>query len=223
MTSRRDKIHDGLNAYVGIPAQPNGHAVIVLQEIFGVTGAIRGIADRFADDGYLAVAPDLFWRTQPGIELSHSKEDVAKAFGLLKGYSDANGMDDVGSTARHIRSLPGFSGKVAVAGMCLGGMLAYLAAMRDDVDAAVGYYGVGIEKKLDCAASLRAPLQLHFGDRDSYVAEDARKAIVEELASNPLVEIHEYPGADHGFYTRGSAEDIALARKRTNAFLHSLD
>ena len=223
MTSRIDTIHDGLTAYVSIPAQPNGHAVIVLQEIFGVTRAIRGIADRFADDGYLAFAPDLFWRAQPGIELSHSKEDIAKAFGLLKSYSDDSGMDDVGSTARHIRSLPGFAGKVVVAGMCLGGMLAYLGAMRDDIDAAVGYYGVGIEKKLDRAAAIRAPLQLHFGDRDPYVPDAARKSIVDALASNPLVEIHEYPGADHGFYTRGSAEDIALARERTNAFLRSLD
>ena len=223
MTSRIDTILDGLTAYVSIPAQPNGHAVIVLQEIFGVTRAIRGIADRFADDGYLAFAPDLFWRAQPGIELSHSKEDIAKAFGLLKNYSDDSGMEDVGSTARHIRSLPGFSGKVAVAGMCLGGMLAYLGAMRDDIDAAVGYYGVGIEKKLDRAALIRLPLQLHFGDRDPYVPDAARKAIVDAFASNPLVKIHEYPGADHGFYTRGSADDIALARERTNAFLRSLD
>ena len=223
MTSRIDTIHDRLTAYVSIPAQPNGHAVIVLQEIFGVTRAIRGIADRFADDGYLAFAPDLFWRAQPGIELSHSKEDMAKAFVLLRNYSDDSGMEDVGSTARHIRSLPGFSGKVVVAGMCLGGMLAYLGAMRDDIDAAVGYYGVGIEKKLDRAAAIRAPLQLHFGDRDPYVPDAARKSIVDALASNPLVEIHEYPGAGHGFYTRGSAEDIALARERTNAFLRPLD
>ena len=223
MTSRIDHIgKDGLDAYVSIPAQPNGHAVIVLQEIFGVTKAIRGIADRFADDGYLAFAPDLFWRAQPGIELSHSKEDIAKAFGLLKGYTDENGMDDVASTARHIRSLPGFSGKVAVAGMCLGGMLAYLAAMRNDIDAAVGYYGVGIEKKLDRQALIRVPLQLHFGEGDPYVPAAAREAIVEALASNRLVEIHQYPGADHGFYTRGSPEDIGLARARTNAFLQSL-
>lgn len=220
--SRIDSIKEGLSAYVSIPEQPNGHAVIVLQEIFGVTKAIRGIADRFAEDGFLAFAPDLFWRAQPGIELSHSKDDIAKAFGLLKGYSDEHGMADVGSTARHIRSLPGFTGKVAVAGMCLGGMLAYLAAMRDDVDAAIGYYGVGIEKKLDRKDLVRVPLQLHFGDRDQYVPAPAREAIVEALAPNPLVEIHQYPGADHGFYTRGSPEDIALARRRTNAFLQSL-
>ena len=223
MTSRIDHINEGLNAHASIPTQPNGHAVIVLQEIFGVTKPIRGIADRFAEDGYLAFAPDLFWRAQPGIELSHSKEDIARAFGLLKGYSDENAMDDVSSTARHIRSLPGFSGKVAVAGMCLGGMLAYLAAMGNDVDAAVGYYGVGIEKKLDRMALIRVPLQLHFGDRDPYVPAAARDAIAEALAPNPLVEIYQYPGADHGFYTRGSPEDIALARERTNAFLQSLD
>jgi carboxymethylenebutenolidase len=223
MPSRNESIDAGdgrqFNAHVSIPERPNGQAVIVLQEIFGVTGAVRGIADRFAEDGYLAYAPDLFWRVSPGIELSHSKEDIGKAFKILGGYSDADGVADIASTARHIRALPGFTGKVAAAGMCLGGKLAYLTATRTDVDAAVGYYGVGIEKSLATAGPVRQPLQLHFGDKDQYVSAEARRQIADALAGNPLVEIHTYPGADHGFYTRGDPRDIALARARTNDFL----
>ena len=223
MPSRNDSIDAGngrqFNAHVSIPARPNGHAVIVLQEIFGVTGAIRGIADRFAEDGYLAYAPDLFWRAGPGIELSHSKEDMGKAFELLGSYRDADGVADIGSTARHIRALPGFAGKVATAGMCLGGKLAYLAATHTDVDAAVGYYGVGIEKCLSTAGAVQRPLQLHFGDKDKYAPVEAQRQIAEALIGNTLVEIHTYPGADHGFYTRGDPKDIQIARQRTNDFL----
>ncbi|MBL0419371.1 dienelactone hydrolase family protein [Ramlibacter sp. AW1] len=205
-------------AYVSEPKQPNGHAVIVLQEIFGVTRHIRAIADRFAADGWLACAPDLFWREQPGIELSHSKEDIEKAFAIMGRYRDDDGMADIDAVARHVRARPGFDGRVAVAGMCLGGKLAYLAAARCEVDAAIAYYGVGIEKHLDLAPGLRCPLQMHFGDQDRYVPAEARAQIAQAVAGKP-VQVHTYPGADHGFYTRGAEADIALARERSNEFL----
>lgn len=205
-------------AYVSQPARPNGHAVIVLQEIFGVTKHVRGIADRFAEDGYLAFAPDLFWRFEPGVELSHSKEDMQKAMGFLERYRDEDGLADIASTAAHIRALPGFSGKVAASGLCLGGKLAYLAATLQEIDAAVAFYGVGIERRLDAAGALRSPLQMHFGERDAYVSAAARGEIAQALRGK-AVETHLYPEADHGFYTRGSQADIDLARQRANAFL----
>lgn len=223
MTSRQDSIDAGngqhFGAYVSVPAQANGHAVIVLQEIFGVTPHIRAVADRFAEDGYLAYAPDLFWRFEPGISLSHSKEDIAKAMGYLHDYPDSDGLRNIASTAQHIRALPGFAGRVAVAGMCLGGKLAYLAAASPAVDAAVSFYGVGIETQLQLAAKLRCPLMLHFGDQDPYVPEPARQAIADALQAQATVALHVYPGANHGFYTRGAASDVALARERTCAFL----
>jgi carboxymethylenebutenolidase len=115
MTSRNDNIDAGhgqhFGSYVSVPAQPNGHAVIVLQEIFGVTPHIRAVADRFAADGYLAYAPDLFWRFAPNISLTHSKEDIAKAMGYLHDYPDSDGLRDIASTAQHIRALPGFAGE----------------------------------------------------------------------------------------------------------------
>ncbi len=206
------------SAYVSEPARPNGHAVILLQEIFGLTAPVRRVADRFAEDGYLAYAPDLFWRMQPGVELSHSKEDMEKAFGFLGRYRDEDGLADIADTAARIRQRPGFTGRVAVAGLCLGGKLAYLAATLPAVDAAVGFYGVGIEKRLDAAGALRCPLMLHFGDQDRYAPQAARQQIAEAVQGRS-VEMHLYPGADHGFYTRGAVADIALARERTNAFL----
>ncbi len=207
------------DAYVSVPAEPNGHAVIVLQEIFGVTPHVRAVADRFAADGYLTYAPDLFWRFAPGINLSHSKEDIAKAMGYLKAYKDSDGLIDIASTVRHIRARSGFAGQVAVAGLCLGGKLAYLAATGTDVDAAVSFYGVGIETRLDATSALQCPLMLHFGSQDPYVPDEALQAIAQALRSIPSAQLHVYPGANHGFYTRGSESDIALARERTCAFL----
>ena len=211
--------HGGsFGAYVSQPDRPNGHAVVVLQEIFGVTAHVRRIADRFAEDGYLAYAPDLFWRMEPGVELSHSKEDMARAFGFLEKYRDDDGLADIASTIAHIRARPGMTGRVAVAGLCLGGKLAYLASTLDSVDAAVGFYGVGIEKRLDVASQVRCPLQLHFGAQDRYVPDAARDQIAQAL-SQMAVETYLYPDADHGFYTRGNEADVALARQRTNEFL----
>jgi carboxymethylenebutenolidase len=222
MSTRYDTIaaDDGrsFQGYVSEPARPNGHAVILLQEIFGVTKHVRAVADRFAEDGYLAVAPDLFWRMAPGVELSHSKEDVDKAMGFLKRYTDAEGQADVRATALYLRQRPGFAGKVAVAGLCLGGKLAYLAATMPEVDAAVAFYGVGIETRLDVAWQVRCPLLMHFGGQDPYVSEAARAVITTALV--PVrPEIHVYPDANHGFYTRGAPADIDAARERTNGFL----
>ena len=224
MNSRIDQVDAGCGkrfaAYVSLPESPNGHAVVVLQEIFGVTPHVRGVADRFAEDGYLALAPDLFWRISPGVSLSHTKEDMARAFALVQQYDELQGVEDTASTIAHIRRLPDFHGKVAVAGMCLGGKLAYLAAARGVGAASVAYYGVGIEKSLDEAGGVRGPLMLNFGDRDRYVTPAARQKIAAALEGKFQVESHLYEGADHGFYTRGDPETIALARKRTNAFLN---
>ena len=208
-------------AYVSQPHQPNGHAVIVLQEIFGVTTHVRAVADRFAEDGFLAYAPDLFWRVRPGIELSHLKADIVTAMDLLAQYQDEDGLSDIAQTVEHVRAQPGFSGHIAVAGLCLGGKLAYLSATLPGVDAAVGFYGVGIETRLDAVPRLRCPLQLHFGDQDPYVPEAARQQVVQAL-HHRSAHIHLYPGAGHGFYTRGDASDMQLARQRTRDFLHAL-
>ncbi len=224
MTSRTVSISAGgaakgkhFDAYVSVPAQPNGHAVIVLQEIFGVTPPVRKVADRFAEAGYLAVAPDMFWRVEPGLSLSHSKEDMARAFSILGEFSDERAMEDIQATLAHINGLPGFKGRIAVTGMCLGGKLTYLAAARLPLDAAIAFYGVGIEKHLHEAQGITSPTLMFFGGVDKYVSPEARKEI--EAAVKGRAEVVVYPEADHGFYTRGEPATVADAHQKALDFL----
>jgi carboxymethylenebutenolidase len=208
-------------AYVSRPAAPNGRAIIVLQEIFGVTHAIRDVADRFAAEGYLALAPDLFWRIRPGIELSHSKEDIALAFDALKQFDESLAVQDIDRVVEHIHGEMGPDAPVAVLGMCLGGKLAYLCAARIDVSAAVSFYGVGIEKNLDEADKVSCPLLLHIGARDNYIHAMAREQIAHTLATRPGVALHVYEQAGHGFYTREASTSRETAHERTMAFLEA--
>lgn len=207
------------DAYVSRPAAPNGRAIIVLQEIFGVTGAIREVADRYAAEGYLAFAPDLYWRIAPGLALSHSKEDLTRAFEALGLFDEDVGVQDIGRTAAHIRAHLGISAPVAVLGLCLGGKLAYLCAARLDLAAAVAFYGVGIERNLAEASALACPLMLHFGARDNYIPAAARQAVADAVATVAHVNLHVYDEAGHGFYTRGDSLAKELAHARTLAFL----
>jgi carboxymethylenebutenolidase len=223
MQTRNDQISTGnqqhFSAYVSIPEVPNGHAVIVLQEIFGVTPHIREVADRYAQEGYLAIAPDLFWRAEPGLSLSHSKEDMKRAFSVLERFSEDQGMQDIGYTITHAKAQPGIDGGVAVVGMCLGGKLAYLSASRLSVDASLAFYGVGIEKNLGEAAGIKVPLLMFFGGKDIYAGAPVREQIAAAASVNKNIQIQVYEDADHGFYTRGDPEVIRLAHAEAIAFL----
>ena len=222
MATRNDQIsaadERSFGAYVSVPDTPNGHAVIIAHEIFGVTPHVREVADRYAVDGYLAIAPDLFWRVEPGLALSHSREDMQRAFAVLEQFDEDLGVEDIGRTVSHARAQPGISG-VAVVGMCLGGKLAYLAAARLPVEASVAFYGVGIEKNLNEAAGIDSPLLMFFGGKDKYAAAPVRQQIEAATAANPLVAVRLYEGADHGFYTRGEPEVIKSAHAEAKAFL----
>ena len=133
--------------YVAVPAAGKGPGIVLCQEIFGVNASMRAVADYYAEEGYVVVAPDLFWRQVPGIELGYTEADYKFAFELYKGFNEDKGTEDVGAALAALRALPEFAGKVGVLGFCLGGKLAYLAACRlKDVACAVAYYGVGIEK-----------------------------------------------------------------------------
>ncbi|CAN5487371.1 dienelactone hydrolase family protein [soil metagenome] len=222
MTTRQDTIDAGegkhFGAYVSLPDAPNGRAVIVVQEIFGVTPPIREVADRYARAGYLAVAPDLFWRVEPGLSLSHSKEDMARAFEVLETFSETLAVQDLGKTIEHAKAQPGID-SVALIGMCLGGKLAYLAASKLPVGAAIAFYGVGIEKNLADAAGIDKPLQMYFGAKDKYVSPQAREQIAEAVNGKPDVALTVVPEADHGFYTRGDPAVIARIHAEVLAFL----
>ena len=206
------------------PAAPGpAPAIIVLQEIFGVNPGIRGIAAHYAEAGYLALCPDLFWRSERNLSMSESNPDHAESgFALYKAYDFDKGVDDSAAAIAVARALPGSSGKVGVTGYCLGGLLTFLAAARTDADAYVAYYGGGTERFVDRAAGIRAPLLYHLAGQDEYIGPEAQRAIRAALADVPSATVHGYPGCSHAFARPGGehydAASATLANERTDRF-----
>jgi carboxymethylenebutenolidase len=177
---------------------------VIAQEIFGINHTMREVADYYAEEGYVTLVPDLFWRQQPDVELGYSEADWQRAFGFYQGFDEAKGMEDMQASISALRARPEVSGaKVGVLGFCLGGKLAYLAACRTDADVSVGYYGVGIEAALDEADQIKRPLTLHIAELDKFCPPGARERIVQALRGRPGVTLHVYPGVDHAFARAG--------------------
>lgn len=210
-------------AYVARPEGAAKAAIIVIPEIFGVNPGIRQKCDSWARDGYLAIAPDIFWRFAPGVELDPDVPDqLQEAFGYFGQYDPDLGVQDIEAAIRHIRGTEGV-GKVGLVGYCLGGRMAYMAAARTDIDASVGYYGVMIDQMLGESHAIANPLMLHIPTADHFVGPEAQAAIHAGLDSHPKVTLHDYEGLDHGFAAEmGDRRDEAgaqLADSRTRAFL----
>jgi carboxymethylenebutenolidase len=211
-----------MDAYVAKPESGQGPAVVVIQEIFGVNEWLRGIADWLAQQGYLAVAPDLFHRMEPNVQLTDKTDaEWTKAFWFYENFNVDQGVQDLTDTVEAARKLPGCNGRVGTLGFCLGGKLAFLMATRSQANANVGYYGVQIEKSLD--ETVRQPLLLHIAEADPYVNHEAQEQIKQALKDNSNVTIHVYPGRDHAFTREGGAhynkQDADLAHKRSLQFL----
>ena len=211
-------------AYV---AKPEGTApapaIVVIQEIFGVNAVMRDICDWLAGEGFVAICPDLFWRIEPGIDITdQSKAEWDKAFSLFTAFDRDKGMDDIEATRAVAATMEGTNGKVGAVGYCLGGHMAYRTAAETAVDAAVGYYGVGLQDVLDKAAGIARPLMLHVAEKDEFAPAEAQAKVKEGLAGNPLVTIHTYAGQGHAFARLGGAhydkESADLANGRTLAF-----
>ncbi|MEA3060518.1 MAG: carboxymethylenebutenolidase [Sphingomonadales bacterium] len=217
---------DGQGSFEAYQAEPSGApraAIVVIQEIFGVNEGIRRKCGHWADKGYLALAPDLFWRLSPGVELDPDVESEFKqALDLMGRFDQDQGVKDIEATIRAARALLPKGGKVGVVGYCLGGRLAYMTAARTDVDASVGYYAVGIPGLLGEKNAIAKPLMLHIAGADHFVTPDQQQAMHEGLHGEPLVTLHDYPGEDHGFAAemgkRRSEEAAQLADSRTEAF-----
>ncbi len=162
-------------AYVARPSASPAPAVVVLQEIFGVNQVMREVTDGLAAEGFLAICPDLFWRIEPGIDITdHSEAEWKRAFELFNAFDVDLGMQDVAATIDFIRADPGCNGKVGDVGFCLGGMLAYLTAARTDADASVAYYGVGIDSRLGEVEKLAHPLLMHVAEEDEFTRRPRR-------------------------------------------------
>jgi len=212
-------------AYVAVPGGEAKAAIIVIPEIFGVNPGIRQKCDKLASEGYLAVAPDLFWRFAPGVQLNPDvEEELQEAFGYFGEYDPDTGVKDITAAMQAIRSgdLDASAAKVGCVGYCLGGRLAYMAAARTDIDCAVGYYGVMIDQMLGEAANISNPLMLHIPTADGFVDAQAQAAMHAGLDDHAKVTLHDYEGLDHGFAAEmGNRRDetgATLADSRTAAF-----
>jgi len=210
-------------AYRAVPAGTPKAAIVVIQEIFGVNAGIRRKCDTLAEAGYLAIAPDLFWRLEPGIELDPDiKPEFDRALELMGQFDQDKGIADIEASIRAARAELGDRGKVGVVGYCLGGRLAFMTAARTDVDASVGYYGVGIEGLLGEKNAIAHPVLLHVPEEDHFVDKDAQAAMHAGLDDHPKVTIYDYAGEDHGFATefgeRRSDASAKLADERTAEF-----
>ena len=210
-------------AYRATPAGTPKAAIVVIQEIFGVNAGIRRKCDTLAEAGYLAIAPDLFWRLEPGIELDPDiKPEFDRALELMGQFDQDKGIADIEAAVRAVRSELGDGTKVGVVGYCLGGRLAFMTAARTDVDASVGYYGVGIDGLLGEKNAIAHPVLLHVPEEDHFVDKDAQAAMHAGLDDHPKVTIYDYAGEDHGFATefgeRRSDASAKLADERTAKF-----
>jgi carboxymethylenebutenolidase len=212
-----------MNAYLATPPSGTGPALVVIQEIFGINKVMRDLTDGFAAQGFVAICPDLFWRIEPGIDITDKTEaEWKRAFELFGAFDAEKGVNDIAATIATIRHGHGSTGKVGAVGYCLGGKLAYLTATHTDIDASVGYYGVGLDQLTGEAGSIRQPLMLHIAGQDKFAPPPVQQKVHAALDGNALVTLHDYPNDDHAFarvggehYDQASADQ---ANARTLAF-----
>jgi len=214
-------VADGsFQAWVERPAVVPAPVVVAIQEIFGVNDDLKATCRELADAGYIAISPDLFWRLEPGLSLSHwTDAEWKKALSLYERFDLEKGVEDIGATISAGRSLPGATGKVGVMGYCLGGLLTFLTAARSGGDAAAAYYGGGTDQHIAEAAKVTTPTIMHIGEEDEFISGEALARIAAGVAHNPHITLFTYPGCAHAFArhsgTRFDADAAALANKRT--------
>lgn len=210
-------------AYLAVPESGRGPGLVLVQEIFGVNATMREHADLFAEEGYVVLVPDLFWRLDPGVELGYGEADVAKGRAYLERFDVDAAVKDIGACLDHLRAMPEGTGKAGVVGFCLGGRLAYLAAARLSPDAAVAFYGGGIDAHLDEASAIKCPTHLHFGDKDALIPPPAVEKVRAAIAGRPNLKAFVYANAGHGFYNHDRASyhrpSALMAHSRTVALL----
>jgi carboxymethylenebutenolidase len=212
-------------AHISRPASLPAPVVVVLQELFGVNADIRATCDELAKLGFIAIAPDLFWRQEPGVDLDvRSEADWQHGLRLYAAYDRDTGAHDIARTIRAAVDLPDSTGKVALQGYCLGALMAFITAARYEVAAAVAYHGGDTEKYLGEVSSLRAPLLMHLGEEDEFISKPAQAEIKAALAKKPNATVYSYPGQRHAFSrhngTHYNATAAILANGRTREFLN---
>lgn len=206
------------SAYLALPEKTPAPGIVVAQEIFGVNQVMRDICDWLAREGYVACCPDLFWRIEPGIQITDkTDEEWQRAFELFNAFDVDKGIDDMKTTLARLRKHEACSGKAGSVGYCLGGKIAYLMATRSDADCNVGYYGVGIEGLLGEAGKIERPLMLHIASDDQFVPPDAQEQVKATLGALDPVTLHVYDGQDHAFAREGGAHYDKASAETANA------
>ncbi|MBT5266148.1 MAG: dienelactone hydrolase family protein [Rhodospirillaceae bacterium] len=208
------------------PGGGSAPGLVVIQEIFGVNQVMREISDAYAALGYHVLCPDIFWRIEPGIEITDkTQEEWNQAFDLFGKFDAEKGVSDLISTIAHLRSMTNCTGKIGTVGYCLGGKMAYLMAARSDAECSVSYYGVGLEGMLDEKSEITNPYMSHIASKDQFVPPEAQAQITTALGEHPMATLHIYDGQDHAFARHGGQhyDEAAakLANDRTAAFFHS--
>jgi carboxymethylenebutenolidase len=210
-------------AYIARPAVLPASVIVVIQEIFGVNADLRDTCNELASQGYFALSPDLFWRMEPGVDMSDQTEaEWKRGFALYTAFNYTAGVSDIAFTMQSARSLPGSTGKIGLMGYCLGGLMTFLTTARRGADASVVFYGGNTEKHLDEAPNIKTPLMMHLGEEDEYISKDAQSAIIAALSGNTFSQVLTYPGCSHAFarhrgihFDKNAAE---LANRRTAEF-----
>ena len=212
------------SAYISRPAMLPAPVVVVLQELFGVNADIRATCDELVAQGFIAIAPDLFWRQEPGVDLNvRSEADWQHGLRLYAAYDRDAGARDITEAVRAAVELPESTGRVALQGYCLGALMAFITAARYEVDAAVAYHGSDTEKYLGEVGGLQAPLLMHLGEEDEFISKAAQAEIKAALSRKANASVYSYPGQRHAFSRHNGAHydaaSAALANARTREFL----
>jgi carboxymethylenebutenolidase len=216
-------IRPGYAGYLALPPAGRGPGLLMWQEIFGVNAHIRALAEQYALDGFVVLAPDAFWRQAPRVELGYEGDDRQRAGRLMQAYGASDALADIAAAMAVLRARPEVGGaKVGTIGWCMGGRMAFLTAATAKADAAVAYYGGGIQNQLDKVGGIGCPVQFHYAGRDDHIPPDAVDR-VRQAMQGKHAEFHVYPGAQHGFncWARAShdAPSAALAHGRSLQFL----
>jgi len=188
------------SAYLLEPKNKPAGVVVLIQEVFGVNQAMRDIAAWVADLGFIAICPDLFWRIEPGVDITDKTEaEWQKAFELFGKFDQAKGVEDLKATVTAARKLPGANGRVGTMGYCLGGRLALMMAEQSDTDVNISYYGVGLDNLLGDLGKVTRPLVVHVADRDEFFPPEGRAKLVDAVKGHARIACHVYPNANHAF------------------------
>ncbi|VVO55441.1 Carboxymethylenebutenolidase [Pseudomonas fluorescens] len=216
-----DSADGKFGAYLAIPHTRKGPGIVLIQEIFGVNEHIRSVAEQYAADGYLVIAPDLFWRSGQRIELAYDEAGWKRAVELMNATDVGQAQKDIELAIDALKAQPGLDGGIASIGYCFGGLLSYHTAANGLVDVAVAYYGGGIQNQLERADEIDVLLLMHFGEEDSHIPLDAVEKIAERFENNDNVEIVVYPEAEHGFNCshRDSYNQRAAAEAHGNTLI----